>query len=101
MKQEEITVEKIQELHEFLSNGILPAGMNMPHPPKLGPHKAMSIIWFLQEYLGVLPDTFEMCGQTHCNRMIDTDCEGEYSEKTFKHYCDGCAANRRFRGQRI
>ena len=98
---DKITTDQIQELHDFLSEGILPKDILMSHPPKLGPHKAMSIIWYLQEHLGILPDNFEMCGQRNCNRIINTDCEGEYSEKTFKHYCDGCAANRRFRGQRI
>ena len=98
MKKQEITVEKVQEFFDFLSEGLVSDKISMTNRPKLGPNKAFNVIWYLQEHLRILPDNFEICAE--CKRIIDTDSEGYYSEKLFKHFCNGCYDNRIFRGQR-
>lgn len=88
-KGQDITLEKVQELFRFLAYGETPEGMIVKYPPKVGPRKAMSIVWFLQEQMDILPDRFEMC--VTCKEIYDTYTEGGYNEKTGRHHCDWCA----------
>ena len=88
----EITFEQINELYNFLANGELPGGMIMPSRPKLGKNKAFNVIWFLQEHLKILPDKYEQC--CRCKDIYDTWSEGEYIEKSDRHYCDACIPNK-------
>ena len=73
--------------------------------PKLSPTKAFNVIWFLQEYLHILPDNIEQCDG--CKDLFDTDSEGcclneDYinkdtgktlAKKHWGHWCDGCIPN--------
>jgi hypothetical protein len=71
---DEITTEQVQELMDMLTGEGLPEGMIMSNQPKLNTGSAFSIIWFLQEHLGVIPDNFEKCSV--CNRIYDSYSEG-------------------------
>lgn len=84
----EINLETVQELHRFLSVGELPEATEMTAPPKLGVNKAGKVIWYLQEYLGIIPTNFEMC--CSCKEFFDCHEEGEYQARTGRHYCDSC-----------
>ena len=60
---EKLTDEQIQELFEFLAEGKLPRDAQtyrMEPRPRLGKKKALAIIWFLQERIGIIPDNFEL-----------------------------------------
>jgi hypothetical protein len=102
---EEKEFEKFEELYRFLRDGKLPEGMQMPksHIPKMSGKKAFTIIWYLQEHLGVLPDNVEQCQD--CQDLFDSDKEGFYLDdqyslkgkklpkKYWGHWCDACAPN--------
>jgi len=71
----EITLEQMQELFDFL-RGKLPDSMSIvkKNMPILRDDQAFSIIWYIQEHLGRLPDKFELCHE--CKQIYDTDCGG-------------------------
>ena len=85
MPSETITIEQTDELYAFLQ-GTCPKGIYVKHPPRLTKRKAYAVIWFLQEYLGILPDHYEQC--CGCGELFD-DCSegGSYRDRC---YCDAC-----------
>jgi hypothetical protein len=104
---DEITLEKVIELYDFL-RGELPKGTTMNIRPMLSPELAFNIIWFLQEHMGIIPDNFEKCSV--CNSLYDANSDGIYSgdnseemnelneagynfskEDISKHFCGSCA----------
>jgi len=84
---DEDQLEKTKELYAYLTGAGLPEGVTCP-TPKLDSNVAFSVIWFLQEVTGVLPDHFEKCCE--CDDIFDTHCAGDYDEKTGEHRCDSC-----------
>lgn len=50
--------------------------------------KAFEIIYYLQEYLPVFPDSIEQCWA--CKRLFDRQSEGLYWESKGRHYCGIC-----------
>ena len=102
-----ITTEVIQEFMDFLTDTELPEGMTLPDPPKLKPSQAFTVIWFLQEHMGVLSPQFEKCQE--CDVIFDSHSEGfhlsdDYTldektlpEKYWGHYCNNCVPNINFK----
>lgn len=87
--EDDVTLERVEELFEFLSSGQLPEGVTMEMHSGVGPYSAMRIIWFLQEITGVIPSNFEMCQR--CFQMYDTDEEGMHLETgKIHHLCENC-----------
>jgi len=91
--EKELTVEQVEEFHNFLSSGEQPEGMQVGRPPKVGKKVAFTIIWYLQEHLRIIPDNFEMCDR--CLRIYDSWGEGIYLEgrKRINHVCGNCITN--------
>ena len=84
----EITLEKIDELYNYLQ-GVRPKNLSGNSPvPKLSGKKAFEIIWFLQEITECLPQKYERCST--CGKIYDSETEGFYSELNAGHYCDYC-----------
>jgi hypothetical protein len=67
-------VEWTDKLYQFLVKEV-----------KLREKKAFSIIYFLQEYLPVIPDHIERCDV--CGSLFDSYAVGHLSDLTGKHYC--------------
>jgi hypothetical protein len=84
IRLENIGEEKIQELFRFLAYGEVPEDIFIKRPPKLGPKKAFSVIYYLQEQTGVLPDNWELCKT--CKEPFDSEKEGD----TDQMRCGGC-----------
>ena len=82
---EGLTLEHIKALYEFLQ-GKPAEGVYIKPAPKLSSRKAFGVIYFLQEYLGIIPDKFERC--CSCGDLYDADFGGTYYRN--RHYCDGC-----------
>ena len=78
--------DKIDELYKFLKGEELPEGMRCKMP-KLSPDMAFTVIWFLQEHLGVLPDNIEQC--RGCKALFDTDSEGIHLDDQYKNNATG------------
>ncbi len=79
----------LKEFKEFLM-GTSPNEISIArgHHPKLSHKKAMTIIWYLQEHLSILPDTYEECA--NCGRIFNSEREGIYWETKGKHWCGSC-----------
>jgi len=84
IEEEELT--RINKLYEYLQ-GKLPKGVTC-YAPKLSREQAISIIWFLQEITGCLPQKYEQCSV--CEEIYNSESEGHYSELTKEHYCEYC-----------
>lgn len=80
-----ITLEQIEELYKFLQ-GEVPEGINMKPCPKLSERRAFDVIWFLQEWMGILPDNYERC--VSCGSLYDIHDSGGYRKD--RCYCDFC-----------
>lgn len=98
MEEEEtpaiLSVEKVEELFNFLAYGTLPEGVSLCHKPvKMGPKRAFSIIWFLQEVTGALESKFERCER--CDSIYDREREGMSLEKGRPNFiCGNCITDR-------
>lgn len=55
---------------------------------KLTPEQAFSVIYFLQEHMGLIPDHYEKCDECGC--LFDTESEGGYFEGVEKFKCGQC-----------
>lgn len=92
-------LERTQELFSFLQGEDAPEGWT-DASLKLSAQKAWSVIYYLQEWFGIIPDHFERCD--NCGDLFDTEYEGAYiDEESYrgygmkkrdigKHFCDGC-----------
>lgn len=103
---EKITLEQVQEFHSWLQGKSYPNGIEFAHSLKLTPGEAFSVIYYLQEELGILPDNYEMCQE--CKDIYDGYNEGTYineestvikdgkeidvnfPEEIYGSYCDNC-----------
>ena len=76
----EITLEQVEELYDMLRGLDLPEGMAMPNQPQLKPKSAFSVIWFLQEHMGVIPSRYDQC--SWCLSPYDSHCDGHSVDGT-------------------
>ena len=67
----EMNLELVKEFFEFLQgNDVLENWILKPRP-KLTKKQAFSVIYVLQERLGIIPDKFEFCDE--CHELFDAD----------------------------
>lgn len=104
---DDIEIEKINEFYEWLQGKSCPEKLHFEEKLHLTEEQAFSIIYFLQEYLEVLPDKYERCRKCGC--IFDTECEGtsineestviaengeevdvNFPEEMYGLYCDDC-----------
>ena len=69
----EMTLELITEFFEFLQGKEVP-NYTLIKKPKLTKSQAFTVIYYLQERLGIIPDNFEFCDA--CKQMFDKDHGG-------------------------
>ena len=84
-------LDKVDEFYRFLTGEITPESLSFirGHAPKMTEKKAFTIIWYLQEYLAILPDNIERCSE--CGDLYNCNSEGLYWETKGKHYCGSCS----------
>jgi hypothetical protein len=75
-KETEELLAKTQQLFEWLKGGEQPKSLLSlkRDQPKLSKRQAWHLIWFLQEFTGVIPDHFELCHG--CGEVFDSYTEG-------------------------
>lgn len=83
MEGKEISFMKVRDLLKMLTGDKLPPGMKLDRQPNLSSQEAFSVIWFLQEHLGVLPTNYEMCDA--CNTIYDEHKGGFYLDVDSYH----------------
>lgn len=66
--------DKTEHLYDMLQGKDLPEGYLMADQPNLTAEQAFSVIWFLQEHLGIIPQSFEKCD--NCGALFDSNCAG-------------------------
>lgn len=81
--RDEIPLEDVKALFTFLQ-GKVPDCLILEHPPRLSPEEAFSVIYYLQEIMHLLPDTYERCKV--CGILFDSDYDGGSDETGC--YCD-------------
>lgn len=72
---EDISIEQVQEFYEWLQGKSCPEHLHFEDKLNLSEEQAFSVIYYLQEHLGILPDKYERCKKCGC--IYDTDYEGE------------------------
>lgn len=99
MSKEEL-LEQVKTFFDYLTTRDLPQHWHRRRLRKLPAEQAFEVIYYLQEKLHILPDTFEMCKTCHC--LFDTEAEGHMidvtdriggkpvPEKYHGTYCDNC-----------
>jgi len=112
------TLDEVEELFNFLQGQDFKS-ITKIDKPNLTADQAFSVIYVLQEGLGIIPDTYEKCSK--CDTLFDSDSGGDNSESLidvfieaygednnvkipdklwdtirhkkglpFEHYCEGC-----------
>ena len=102
----ETTLEQVQEFHSWLQGKSCPDGIEFTHLLKLTPEEAFCVIYYLQEELEILPDSYEMCRE--CKDIYDSynegayinedstvikdgeEIDGNFPEEIYGSYCDSC-----------
>lgn len=104
---DDIEIEQINEFYEWLQGKSRPDELHFKEKMNLTEEQAFSVIYFLQEYLEVLPDKFERCRECGCifdsyfggtsineeTTIITEDgeeVEANFPEETYGLYCDDC-----------
>jgi RNA polymerase-binding transcription factor DksA len=82
--------QKIEELYRFLRGTDKPEAAVNYFKPKLSHKAAKHLIWFLQEFTGIIPDQFEFCEECG-DEVYDSHREGHWSEFLGKGFCDNHA----------
>jgi hypothetical protein len=81
---------RIEELYKYLRDIEKPKNIVYPFRPKLSHDAASTIIWFLQEQTGIIPDHFEFCSVCG-DEVYDSHREGHWSDIVGKGFCDNHA----------
>jgi hypothetical protein len=89
MSLSKVTINELQEFFEFLQ-GVIPNNeatkISFVSPPKVSKETAISIIYYLQEVMGIVPDTYESCKK--CSDFYDSG-----NESCLAMYCEGCGCH--------
>ncbi len=90
----------LEGFYDFLQKKFVPEGYRLSSLPKLTQKQAFTVIYVMQEYLHVIPDSFEACDG--CGELFDSYSEGYYLDDEYKlngkklpkkfwgHWCDNC-----------
>ena len=70
----EITLEEVEQFMSLLTGEYLPDRWTLDNVPKITRREAFTVVYYLQECLGVLPDHYEQCNI--CGEMYDTERGG-------------------------
>lgn len=104
---EDIGIEKVNEFYEWLQGKNCPENIHFEEKLNLTEEQAFSVIYFLQEYLGILPDNYERCRECGCifdsyeegtsvNETTTTvtdageEVDANFPEELYGLYCDDC-----------
>lgn len=74
MKNQEITLEQVEQFMNLLTGTWLPENWTPDNVPKMTPREAFTVVYYMQEFLHVLPDHYEQCNI--CSEMYDTEWGG-------------------------
>lgn len=85
MENKIVTLEEAQELVDFLQ-GTCPKDMTIINMPNLSVRQAFSVLYYIQEKLELIPDTYELCDG--CLELYDSDAEGDCIGD--EHFCYSC-----------
>jgi hypothetical protein len=80
-----ITLEQVDVFYKFLQ-GECPEKFYIKEMPQLTQNQAFAVIYYLQEGLYVLPDTYEKC--RICGDLFDSDNDGCRAM-----LCEGCCGS--------
>lgn len=84
LERKKITIEQVNDLYKFMQ-GEVPECLTMKRPPHLSETMAFRIIYYLQEIMGILPDTYERC--VTCGILYDSNNEGSCYKGMHCDYC--------------
>lgn len=74
LARDAITIKEVDKFYRFLQ-GELPSELHMTRHPHMSPRQAYRVIYYLQEIMGILPDTYERC--CTCGDLYDSMNEGD------------------------
>lgn len=100
-------IETMRKFYEWLQGEENTENISFKTKPKLTADEAFSVIYYLQEGLGILPDYYEQCRECKClydsyNEGVSIDKEstiinnegnevdGNFPEELYGLYCDNC-----------
>lgn len=104
---DKLEIEPVQKFYEWLQGGDSPEAIHFKHKLRLTADEAFSIVYYLQEELGILPDRYEKCRE--CGELYDSynegvsidkdttiiddegnEVDGNFTEELYGMYCDSC-----------
>ncbi len=68
------TLKQVEKFMSLLTGKYLPKHWTTDNVPKMTQREAFTVVYYLQEFLRVLPDRYEQC--CICMEMYDSECDG-------------------------
>lgn len=84
MPDKRVSLGDVDMFYRFLQ-GEVPECLSLREPPNLSKVQAFGVIYYLQEVMGLLSDTYEQCNNPECRDLYDSDYEG-----CLAGFCGGC-----------
>jgi len=99
MQSELSLLEKINKFVDYLRGEEIPDGC-LIESPKLSQEQAENIVYMMQMFLEVIPDSYDVCANCGCvydsyeqgNYHYCEECDNKYCEEYYKADCDDKAA---------
>jgi len=92
MNNTEVTIEQVEQFISMLTGGEL-ENLILVEQPKLSKRAAFCVVYYLQEEMRIIPDTFEMC--MDCEDIFDAQY-GYIRQSDNAHICPDCASEYRY-----
>ncbi|MCZ7405140.1 MAG: hypothetical protein O8C67_09455 [Candidatus Methanoperedens sp.] len=73
-KKISIDCEQMNDLLKFLQGKFVPEGYILDNLPNLSKESSWTVIYMLQEWIGLIPDKFELCD--NCGYIYDSEYGG-------------------------
>ena len=77
LDEDKLDLEKLNNFLNYLQGKYIPPYWEVKNDPKLSLNEAWNVIYMLQEWIGVIPDNFELCSV--CKQIFDMDHYGFYA----------------------
>lgn len=90
---EKINTKQVQDLYNFLQ-GEKNHKLLLRKNPKLSKNGSFSIIYYLQEVMNIIPDSFEVCDR--CGDIFDCSNEGDCLPDNFEEFINIDLTNANF-----
>jgi hypothetical protein len=86
MNENKPDIEAVNKFSQWLQTGESQEEISIDtdsKPPRMNAQQAYAVVFYLQEVIGLVPDSYELCAR--CQNIFDFDNEGMYLDDGYWH----------------